>query len=168
MPTRAVCIQLLHGPTLLDLNSSPRTEALHTMPSDDELLIACVQTFKRKYVALDSQIALPYGNVLAQAPHATYAERGSHSTHIQPMHQSALAKDTSTPPLKVVPAIIPFCTSTKGKSKISSRYNLDHVTIFVANLRGKASATHSTNMTGRFKLTLSLTLKGLQQTIETL
>jgi hypothetical protein len=144
---RVVYIQPPHGPTLLAPKSSPRAAGSSTVPSDDESLIAYVKVLKCKRAALASQMALLQGNVLSQASHAANVEQSSHSTQIQPMHRSALTRDTSMLPLKVVPPIVPSPTIMKGKSKIPSQFSLGNVASFVANLRRKAVATHSTCVT---------------------
>jgi hypothetical protein len=41
-------------------------------------------------------MALAQGNVIVEVPHTTTVEQGGPSNHMQPMHETILAKDTST------------------------------------------------------------------------
>jgi hypothetical protein len=93
-------------------------------------------------------MALPLGNVIVEAPHTTTAEQGGPSSHMQPMHETILARDTSTPPLQVAPPTIPSRASTRSKSKNAPKNNLGPVAPFVANLRGQALPRQSTTSVG--------------------
>jgi hypothetical protein len=67
---------------------------------------------------------------------------------MQPMHETILARDTSTPPLQVVPPTVPSCASTRSKSKNAPQSNLGPIASFVANLRVQALARQSTIFVG--------------------
>jgi hypothetical protein len=62
--------------------------------------------------------------------------------------------------LKAVPPTVPSFTSTKEKSKIPSQFSLDHVASFIADLKGKVVATHSTCVGGPYRPMLFLNLEG--------
>jgi hypothetical protein len=68
---------------------------------------------------------------------------------MQPMYETILARDISTPPLQAVPPTAPSCASTRSKSKIAPQINLGLVAPFVANLRGQALARQSTPSVGQ-------------------
>jgi hypothetical protein len=93
-------------------------------------------------------MALPQGNVIVEAPHTTTAELGGPSSYMQPMHKTILARDTSTPPLQVVPPTVPSRASTRSKSKNAPQSSLGLVAPFVANLRGQALPRPSTSSMG--------------------
>jgi hypothetical protein len=148
MPRRPVCIQPLMHPTLVALDPSPCVQASDTVEIEDELVLACIQSFQRNHASLASKMALPQGNVTIEAPHTTTAEQGGPSSHMQPMHETILARDTSTPPLYVVPPTVPSRASTRSKSKNAPQNSLGHVAPFVANLRGQALPRQSTTSVG--------------------
>jgi hypothetical protein len=54
------------------------------------------------------------------------------------MHETILGRDTSTPPLQVVPPTFPSRATTRSKSKNALQSSLGLVAPFVANLRGQA------------------------------
>jgi hypothetical protein len=109
---------------------------------------------------LASETALPQGNVIAEAPHTTIAEQGGPSSHLQPMHETILARDTSTPPLQVVPSTIPSRASMRSKSKSAPQFSLGPVAPFVANLRGQALPRQSTASMGPRRSMLSSDVEG--------
>jgi hypothetical protein len=86
-------------PTLVAPDPSPCVLASDTMESEDDLVLACMQSFRRNHALLASKMALAQGNVIVEAPHTSTTELGGPSSHMQPMHETILAKDTSTPPL---------------------------------------------------------------------
>ena len=67
---------------------------------------------------------------------------------MQPMHETILVRDTSTPPLQVVPSIVPSCGSTRLKSKNAPQSSLGPVAPFIANLKGQALPRQSTTSVG--------------------
>jgi hypothetical protein len=79
---------------------------------------------------------------------------------MQPMHETILARDTSTPPLQVVPPTIPSRASTRSKSKNAPQSSLGPVAPFVANLRGQALPRQSTTSVGPRRLMLSRDVEG--------
>lgn len=81
--------------TLVVPYPSPLIGASDTKTSDDELF----QSMQNKHASLASETALPQGNIIVQAFHISNAEQGNPSSHIQPMHETALARDISMPPL---------------------------------------------------------------------
>jgi hypothetical protein len=81
-----------------------------------------------------------------QIANPTNAEQVNHSTHIQPLHQSALPENTSRAPLKAVPPIVTSCISTRAKSRAPCQFMLDHVAPFVANLKSNVVAPHPTRV----------------------
>jgi hypothetical protein len=103
VPRRPVCIQPSMHPTLVVPDPSPCIRASDTAESEDDLVLACIQSFQRNHASLASKMALPQGNIIVEAPHTTTAEQGGPSSHMQPMHETILARDTSMPPLQVVP-----------------------------------------------------------------
>jgi hypothetical protein len=105
-------------------------------------------------------MALPQGNVIVEAPHTTTAEQGGSSSHMQPMHETILARDTSMPPLQVVPPTIPSRASTRSKSKNAPQSSLGHVAHFVANLRGQALPRQSTTSMGPHRPMFSCDVEG--------
>jgi hypothetical protein len=109
---------------------------------------------------LASKMALPQGNVIVEAPHTTTAEQGGPSSHMQPMHETILARDTSTPPLQVVSPTVPSCASMRSKSKNAPQNSLGHVAPFVANLRGQALPKQSTTSVGPCRPMLSRDVEG--------
>jgi hypothetical protein len=135
-------------PTLVAPDPSPRVRASDTVQSEDELLLACIQSFERNHASLASKMALPQGNVIVEASHITTAEQGGPSSHIQPMHETILARDTFTPPLQVVPPTVPSRATTRSKSKNAPQSSLGPVAPFVANLRGQALPRQSTTSVG--------------------
>jgi hypothetical protein len=100
------------------------------------------------------------GNVIVEAPHTTTAEQGGPSSHMQPMHETILARDISTPPLQAVLPIVPSCASTISKSKIALQISLGPVAPFVANLRGQALARQSTTSVGPHRPILFCDVEG--------
>jgi hypothetical protein len=151
VPRRPVCIQPPMHPTLVAPDPSPCVRASDTAKSEDDLVLACIQSFQRNHASLASKMALPQGNVIVVAPHTTTVEQGDPSSHMQPMHETILARDTSTPPLQVVPPTIPSRASTRSKSKNAPQSSLGHV----ANLRGQVLPRQSTTSMGPHKLMLS-------------
>jgi hypothetical protein len=127
VPRRPVCIQPPMHPTLVAPYPSPRVRASDTAESEDDLVLACMQSFQRNHALLASKMALPQGNVIVEAPHTSIAEQGGPSSHMQPMHETILTRDTSTPPLQVVPPTVPSRASTRSKSKNAPQSNLGHV-----------------------------------------
>jgi hypothetical protein len=79
---------------------------------------------------------------------------------MQPMHETILARDTSTPPLQVVSPTVPYRASTISKSKNAPQSNLDPVVPFVANLRGQALPRQSTTYVGPRRPMLSRDVEG--------
>jgi hypothetical protein len=148
VPQRPVCIQPPMHPTLVVLDPSPRVRASDIVQSEDDLLIACLQSFQKKHASLASKTALPHGNVIVEAPHTTTTEQGGPSSHMQPMYETILARNTSTPPLQVVPPTVPSHASKRSKSKNAPQISLGLVAPFVANLRGQALPRQSTTSMG--------------------
>jgi hypothetical protein len=137
VPQRLVCIQPPMHPTLVAPDPSPCVRASDT-----------------------SKMALPQDNVIVEAPHTTTAEQGGPSSHMQPMHETILARDTSTPPLQVVPPTVPSRASTKSKSKNAPQRSLGHVAPFVANLRGQELPRQSTTSVGPRRPMFSCNVEG--------
>ena len=79
---------------------------------------------------------------------------------MQPIHETILARDISTPPLQVVPLTIPSHASTRLKSKNATQSSLDPVAAFVADLRSQALRRQSTAFVGRDRLMLSCGVEG--------
>jgi hypothetical protein len=79
---------------------------------------------------------------------------------MQPMHETILARDTSTPPLKVVPPTVPSYATTRSKSKNAPQSSLGVVAPFVATLRGQALPRQSTTSVGLRKPMLSRDVEG--------
>jgi hypothetical protein len=147
-------------PTLVAPDPSPCVRASDTAKSEDDLVLACIQSFQRNHASLASKMALPQGNVIVEAPHTTTAEQGGPSSHMQPMHETILARDTSTPPLQVVPPTVPSRASTRSKSKNAPQSSLGPVAPFVANLRGQALPRQSTTSVGPRRPMLSRDVEG--------
>ena len=105
-------------------------------------------------------MALPQGNVIVEAPHTTTAEQGGPSSHIQPINETTIAKDTSMPPLQVVPSTVPSRATTRFKSKNAPQSSLGHVAPFVASLRGQALPRQFTTSVGLRKPMLSHDIEG--------
>jgi hypothetical protein len=141
-------------------NASTHAEASTVVPSDDEFLAARIHAYRGKCVALASNVALSQGNVLAQTPDLANVEQVSHSTHIQPPHQSALPRNTSRAPLKAISSTVPSHISTRRKSRTPSEFTLDLVAPFVANLRSNVVAPYFTCVGDLFRPTLSLGIQG--------
>jgi hypothetical protein len=59
VPRRSVCIQPPMHPILVALDPSPHVRASDTVQSEDELLLACLQSFERNHASLASKMALP-------------------------------------------------------------------------------------------------------------
>jgi hypothetical protein len=59
VPRRPVCIQPHMHPTLVALDPSPRVRASDTAESEDDLILACLQSFQRNHASLVSKMALP-------------------------------------------------------------------------------------------------------------
>jgi hypothetical protein len=53
---------------------SPCVRASDTAESEDDLILACLQSFQRNHASLASKMALPQGNVIVEAAHTTTAE----------------------------------------------------------------------------------------------
>jgi hypothetical protein len=79
---------------------------------------------------------------------------------MQPLHETILARDTSTPPLQVVPPTVPSRASTRSKSKNAPQSSLGPVAPFVANLRGQALPRQSTTSVGPRRPMLSRDVEG--------
>jgi hypothetical protein len=135
-------------PTLVAPYPSPCVQASDTVENEDDLVLACIQSFQRNHASLASKMALPQGNVIVEVPHTTTVEQGGPSIHMQPMYDTILARDTSMPPLQVVPPTVPSHASTRSKSKNAPQSSLNHVASFVANLRGQALPKQSTTSVG--------------------
>jgi hypothetical protein len=161
MPRRPVCIQPPMHPTLVAPDPSPCVRAFDTTESEDDLVFACMQSFRRNHASLASKMALPQGNVIVEVPHTTTAKQGGPSSHMQPMHETILARDTSTPPLQVVPPTIPSCASTRSKSKNAPQSSLGPVAPFVASLRSQALPRQSTTSVGPRRPMLSSDVEGV-------
>jgi hypothetical protein len=160
VPRRPVCIQPPMHPTLIAPDPSPCVRASDTAESEDDLVLACIQSFQRNHASLASKMALPQGNVIVEASHTTTAEQSGPSSHIQPMHETILARDTSTPPLQVVPPTVPSRASTRSKSKNAPQSSLWLVAPFVANLRGQALPRQSTTFVGLCRPMFSCDVEG--------
>jgi hypothetical protein len=156
VPRRPVCIQPPMHPTLVAPNPSPYVRASDTAESEDDLVLACLQSFQRNHASLASKMALPQGNVIVEAPHITTAEQGGPSSHMQPMYETILVRDTSTPPLQVVPPTVPSRASTRSKSKNAPQSSLGPI----ANLRGQALPRQSTTSVGPRRPMLSRDVEG--------
>jgi hypothetical protein len=160
VPRRPVCIQPPMYSTLVAPYPSPRVRASNTVESEDDLVLACMQSFRRNHASLASKMALAQGNVIVQAPHTSTAELGGPSSYMQPMHETILARHTSTPPLQVVPPTIPSRASTRSKSKNAPQSSLGLIAPFVANLRGQALPRQSTTAVGPHRPMLSHDVEG--------
>jgi hypothetical protein len=79
---------------------------------------------------------------------------------MQPMHETILARYTSTPPLQVVPPTSPSRASTRSKSKNALQSSLGPVAPFIANLRGQALPRQSTTAVGPRRPMLSRDVEG--------
>jgi hypothetical protein len=79
---------------------------------------------------------------------------------MQLVHETIIVRDTSTPPLQVVPPTVPSRASTRSKSKNAPQSNLDLVAPFVANLRGQALPRQSTTSVGPRRPMLSRDVEG--------
>jgi hypothetical protein len=79
---------------------------------------------------------------------------------MQPMHETILVRDTSTPPLQVVPPTVPSRVTTRSKSKNALQSSLGHVAPFVANLRGQALPRQSTTSMGPRRPMFSCDVEG--------
>ena len=137
------------------LETSPRIQAFDAMESDDEIFFACLQSFRKNHALLASKTALSQGNVIVEAPHITTAEQSVSSSHMQPMLETILARDTSTPPLQVVPPTVSSRASTRLKSKNAPQSNLGLFALLVANLRDQALPRQSTTSVGPCRPMLS-------------
>jgi hypothetical protein len=82
VPRRSVCIQPPMHPTLIAPDPSPCVRASDTVESEDDLILACMQSFQRNHASLASKMALPQGNVIVEAPQTTTAEQGGPSNHM--------------------------------------------------------------------------------------
>jgi hypothetical protein len=80
---------------------------------------------------------------------------------MQPMHETILARDTSTPPLQVVPHTVPSLASTRSKSKNAPQIYLGPVAPFVANLRSQALPRQFTTSVGPRRPMLSRDVEGV-------
>jgi hypothetical protein len=74
VPRRLVYIQPSMHPMLVAPDPSPCVRASDTAESEDDLVLACIQSFQRNHASLASKMALPQGNVIVEAPHTTTAE----------------------------------------------------------------------------------------------
>ena len=99
MPQRLVCIQPPMHPTLVALDPSLCIPTSNTAESEDDFILACIQSFQRNHASLASKMTLPQVNVIVEVPHTITVEYGGPSSHMQPMHETILARDTSMPPL---------------------------------------------------------------------
>jgi hypothetical protein len=160
VPRRPVCILPPMHSTLVAPDPSLCVRASDTAESEDDLVLACIQSFQRNHASLASKMALPQGHVIVEALHTTTAEQGGPSSHMQPMHETILARDTSTLPLQVVPPTIPSRASTRSKSKNAPQSSLGHVAPFVANLRGQALPRQSTTSVGPRRPMFSCDVEG--------
>jgi hypothetical protein len=97
---------------------------------------------------------------LLKRPILLLLNKAAPSSHMQPMHETILARDTSTPPLQVVPSTVPSRASTRSKSKNAPQSSLGHVAPFVANLRGQALPRQSTTSVGPRRPMLSHDIEG--------
>jgi hypothetical protein len=147
-------------PTLVASDPSPCVRASDTAESEDDLVLACLQSFQRNHASLASKMALPQGNVIVEVPHTTTAEQGGPSSHMQPMHETIIARNTSTPPLQVVPPTVPSRATTRSKSKNAPQSSLGPVAPFVSNLRGQALPRQSTTSVGPRRPMLSHDVEG--------
>jgi hypothetical protein len=161
VPRRLVCIQPPMHPTLVVQDPSPPLRTSNTVQSEDELLQACLQSMRRNHASLALKTALLQGNVIVEVPHTTPTEQGSPSNHMQPMHETILARDISTPPLQAVPPIVLSHASTRSKSEIAPQISLGPVAPFVANLRGQALARQSSSSVGLRRPMLSRDIEGV-------
>ena len=157
---RPVCIQLPMHPTLVVQDPFPCIWAFDTAESEDDLVLAYMQSFQRNHAGLASKMALPQGNVIVEVFHTTTVEQGGPSSHMQPMHDTILARDIVTPPLQVVPSTIPSCAFTRSKSKNAPQNSLGPVGPFIANLRGQALLRQSTTFVGPCRPMLSHDVEG--------
>jgi hypothetical protein len=156
-----MCIQPPMHPTLVVPGPSPRVRASDTVQNKDDILIAYLQSFQRNHALLASNTALPQGNVIVEAPHTTTTtEQAGPSCHMQPMHETILARDTSMPPLQVVPPTVPSRASTRSKSKNAPQSSLGHVAPFVANLRDQALPRQSATSVGPRRPMFSRDIEG--------
>jgi hypothetical protein len=160
VPRRPVCIQPPMHPTLVAPDPSPRIQASDTAESEDDLVLACLQSFQRNHASLASKMALPQGNVIVEAPHTTTTEQGGPSSHMQPMHETIFARDTSMPPLQVVPPTVPSRASTRSKSKNAPQSSLGPVAPFIVNMRGQTLPRQSTTAVGPHRPMLSRDVEG--------
>jgi hypothetical protein len=147
-------------PMLVAPDPSPHVRASDIAESEDDLVLACLQSFQRNHASLASTMALPQGNIIVEAPHTTTTEQSGPSSHIQPMHETILARNTSTPPLQVVPPTVPSRASTRLKSKNAPQSSLGPVAPFVANLKGQALPRQSTTVVGPRRPMLSHDVEG--------
>jgi hypothetical protein len=67
---------------------------------------------------------------------------------MQPMHETILIRDTSMPPLQVVPPTVPSRATMRSKSENAPESSLDPVAPFVANLKGQSLPRQSTTSVG--------------------
>jgi hypothetical protein len=58
VPRRLVCIQPPMHPTLVALDPSPRVRASDTTESEDDLVLVCMQSFRRNHASLASKMTL--------------------------------------------------------------------------------------------------------------
>ena len=149
------------NPTLVGPHPSPCVPPSNTQESDDEVPLCFWEAFKRNRASLKSRTAMPRGNVIVEVPHNTTIEQGGPSNHMQPMDETILARDTSMPPLEVVPPIVPSRASTRLKSKNAPESSLDPVAAFVANLRSQALHRQSTTFVGRGRPMMSRDVEGV-------
>jgi hypothetical protein len=160
VPRRPVSIQPPMHPTFVVLDPSPRVRASDIAESEDDLLLACIQSFQRNHALLASKMALPQGNVIVEAPHTTIVEQGGPSSHMQAMHETILTRDTSMPPLQVVPPTVPSRATTRLKSKNAPQSSLGPVASFVVNLRGQSLPRQSTTSVGPRRPMFSRDIEG--------
>ena len=131
------------------------------VPNNNEFITTCAYTFKGKCDALASEVALLQGNVSVQTSNRANAEQVSHSTHIQPLHQSALLGTTSRVSLKAVPPTVLSCIFIKAKCRAPSQFKLGHIAPFIANLRSNVVALQPTSVWEPCGTTLPLDVQGM-------
>jgi hypothetical protein len=160
VPRTSTCILPPMNPTLVGLDPSPHVLASDIMASDDEIPICFAEAFDRNRALLKSRTAMPRGNVIVEVPHNTTIEQGGPSNHMQPMDETILARDTSMPPLEVVPPTVPSRASTRSKSKNAPQSSVGPVAAFVADLRSQALRRQSTTSVGRDRSMMSRGVEG--------
>ena len=79
---------------------------------------------------------------------------------MQLMDETNFARDTSTPPLQVVPPTIPSHGSTRLKSKNAPESSLGPIAAFIADLRSQALPRQFTTSMGRGRPMMSRSIEG--------